>query len=96
VSQLFSLGGIMRLPKTTLKKVAVVAGIASVGLFVYILSSGPAIYLVRYQIVSEKVANSVYSPLDSLTGWHPYTVYVQWWYYTKAERDQMEAARFGK
>jgi hypothetical protein len=89
VPELWTLGGIVRLTKTTIKRVAVVAGIASVGLFIYILSSGPAIYLVRHQIISERVANSVYKPLDSLTGWHPYIVYVQWWYYTKAERDKM-------
>lgn len=79
----------MSLTKAAIKKIEIVAGVAIVGAFVYILSSGPAIYLVRHKIISEKVANCVYRPLDSWTGWHPYTVYVQWWYYTKAERDKM-------
>ena len=82
--------------KTIIKKIEIVVAVTIIALIVYILSSGPAIYLVRHKVISEKVANFIYEPLDSLTDWHPYQAYVQWWYHTKAEREQMKAANSGK
>jgi len=83
----------MSRPIATLKKIEIViAVVASVSVF-YVLSSGPVLYLVRHKIMSERAANLVYQPLDSLTGWHPYIVYVQWWYYTKAEREHMYSTK---
>jgi hypothetical protein len=81
--------------KTAIKRIRLVVAVTIVGLIVYILSSGPALYMMRHKMLSEKVAKFIYMPLGQLEDWHPYIVYIRWWYNTKAEREWMEAEERG-
>lgn len=77
----------MPLIKPIRKNAKRLAVVALVGLIVYLLSSGPALYLVRREMLSERVFRFVYKPLANLEDWRPYVLYSRWWYNTKAERD---------
>jgi hypothetical protein len=73
--------------KPTGKKTKRMLVIAVVGLIVYFLSNGPALYLLRREILADRLFRVIYAPLTLLEDWHPYVTYLRWWYHTKAERE---------
>jgi hypothetical protein len=77
--------------KPAAKKTKRIAVIVVVGLMAYFLSSGPALYLMRRELLAENVVRFVYMPLAVFEEWRPCMVYQRWWYYTKTERDVIEA-----
>ncbi|MGC3961552.1 MAG: hypothetical protein QM813_27600 [Verrucomicrobiota bacterium] len=73
--------------KTAAKKTKRIAAITAIVLATYVVSAGPALWLMRRELVAEGVIQLVYKPLGLLDEWRPFLLYQRWWYYTKEERE---------
>jgi hypothetical protein len=66
-------------------------------LAIYILSGGPAVYLQRKKIISPRVIDVVYMPLQMLDfRFKPFHKYISWWHYTKIEREHIASKKLTK
>ena len=53
--------------------------IVAVVLAIYVLGSGPAVYLSQRGLLSKPFVRAVYKPLVALEGFGPFDRYLQWW-----------------